>query len=491
MINKKLTRGISVGALAAFASACGHLPIEKPAFNAMKEERSGIPADWTVGEMTGDTTAIVADYSAFNDPQLISYVQEALKNNRTVRGSIETLNQSRYALQQSRSQFFPTLGATLSASQTRDPTIASNDAFALDVESYRFGVNANYNVDIMGDINASVKASAAGFRSTQASVELTRRQIAAQTARAYFAVIEQGLQLDLEKRSFERAEQNFRIVETRFNAGSIDRGEFVNGQATLKQAEDSILAAELSLRSAVRALEVILGRFPQNKLAITGALPDPPKAPPLGLPELTIRSRPDVVAAELAMIQTFANNRIVKLAPWPQLNATLGLGLTNVTTGGTDDLFDFDDLAFSIGASLAQTIFDGGAIDARVKSSDSQVRAALIRYGQTIIDAYSQIVTAEDQFLNLESRLATSQQTFEARAEVRRLSELKYQEGSISLFELIGQRDQADAAESALIFLRRQRLEQWLTLHTALGGDPTAAVTINNPKGVADGGKHD
>jgi NodT family efflux transporter outer membrane factor (OMF) lipoprotein len=450
-----------------------------------------MPADWTVGEMTGDTTAIIADYSAFSDPQLISFVQEALKNNRTIRGSIETLKQSQYALQQARSQFFPTLGASVSASQTRDPLSVDNDPFDLGDPSYRFSAAANYNIDIMGDINASVRASAAGFRSTQASVELTRRQIAAQTARAYFAVIEQGQQLDLEKRSYERAEQNFRIVETRYNAGSIDKGEYVNGQATLKQAQDSILAAELSLRSAVRALEVILGRFPQNKVAIAGALPDPPQAPPLGLPELTIRSRPDVVAAELAMIQTFARNQIEKMAPWPQINANLGLTLTNITNGTTDDLFDFDDLAFSIGASLAQTIFDGGAIDARVKSSDSQVRAALIRYGQTVIDAYSQIVTAVDQFQNLESRVATSQQTFEARAEVLRLSELKYQEGSISLFELIGQRDLADGAESQLISLRRQRLEQWLTLHAALGGNPTETTPINNPKNVADAGKHD
>jgi NodT family efflux transporter outer membrane factor (OMF) lipoprotein len=498
MINKTLTRGISVGALAVLASACGHLPIAKPAFDAMKNERSGTPADWTVGEMTGDTTAIIADYSAFNDPQLISYVQEALKNNRTLRGAAETLRQSQLALQSSRARLFPTVNASVSAGQSANPLGLGvpprppTGSFELeDRTSYDFRFSGNYNIDIMGDISASVRSSAAGFRSSQATFELTRRQIAAQTARAYFAVIESQQQLELEKASFARAEQNFRIVETRFNAGSIDRGEYVNGEAQRKQAEDQILAAELSVRSAVRALEVIVGRFPQNKLQITGTLPDPPPPPPLGLPELTIRSRPNVVAAELNMIQTFANQRIAKMAPWPQLSSSLSLGLFNSTTDTTDDLFDFEGLALSVGATLAQNIFDGGAVDARVKTADSQVRGALIRYGQTIIDAYNEIVTAKDQFENLQSRLSTSQATFEARAEVRRLSELKYQEGSISLFELIGQRDAADAAEGALISLRLQRLNQWLTLHTALGGNPTTATTINNSKAVADGGRHD
>jgi outer membrane protein TolC len=363
----------------------------------------------------------------------------------------------------------------------------------LDIElgdRYSSRLSVTYDVDIMGDLSASIRSQAAGFRSTQAVTEQTRRQIAAQTVRAYFAVIEQQLQLALERRSFERSQQTFRIVETRFSAGSIDQGEFVNGQAQLRGAEDSILAAENSARASVRALEVILGRFPQNKLAIEGTLPEPPPTPALGLPELTIRSRPNVVAAELRMIQTFAAQRRSSMAPWPQL----GADLSAVVSSGSDspsDLFNMDDLALNLGATLAQTIFDGGVIDARVKTADSQVRQALIQYGQTVIDAYAEIVTAVETFKNLESRQRATQARYEAQAQVLRLNDLKYQEGSVSLFELIQQQEAADNAESTMINLRRSRLDQWITLHTALGGNPTAPTPINNPKNVADEGRHD
>src|SRR6185503_6622322 len=201
-----------------------------------------------------------------------------------------------------------------------------------------------------------IQASSAGLRSTEATYEQTRRQIAATVARAYFAVIEQQLQLDLDQRSIARQRDTFRITQTRFDAGSVARDDLVLGQSNLAQAEDDILASEASLRSAVRALEISLGRFPQNKLTITGTLPDPPPTPPLGLPELTIRSRPDVVAAELNMIQTFANTRIAQMGPWPQLDANLAVGLSNTTINTTSNLFSFDNLALSIGASLAQTI---------------------------------------------------------------------------------------------------------------------------------------
>jgi NodT family efflux transporter outer membrane factor (OMF) lipoprotein len=482
MIRKNMTRGVSAGALAVLASACGHLPIAEPAFDAMTAKRAGMPTDWTVSPMTGDTSAIIADYGVFGDAQLVAYVQEALENNRSLRAAIESVRQSEYALQSTRSRLFPQVNAAVGAN-----TSALTDDLSNTTDSYSFSLGATYDIDIMGDLNASIQASVAGLRSTEAVYEQTRRQIAATVARAYFTVIEQQLQLDLDRKSIERQRQTFRITQTRFDAGSIARDELVLGESNLAQAEDSVIASEASVRSAVRALELALGRFPQNKLAIQGTLPEPPAAPPLGLPELTIRSRPDVVSAELNMIQTFANTRIAEMAPWPQLSADLSLGLQNTTLNTTSDLFDFDDLAFSIGASLAQVIFDGGAVDARVKTANSQQRAALERYGQTIINAYGDIVGSLDQFNTLGSRNVALQKASDAAQEVLRLGELKYQEGSESLLNLFTVRNSAESAESSLIANRRARLEQWIVLHTALGGNPTKSTPLATAASTANG----
>ena len=483
MIDKKImTRGVSVGALATLLTACGHLPIVEPAFDAMATKRAGMPNDWTVAPMTGDTAAVVADFSVFQDAQLVSYVLEALENNRTLRAAIESVRQSEASLQQTRSGLFPQVTASVGAN-----TSALTDDLSNNNDAYSFALRAGYNVDIMGDLSASIQASAAGLRSTEATYEQTRRQIAAQVARTYFTVIEQQQQLELDRRSLDRQRQTFRITQTRFDAGSIARDELVLGESRLAQAEDSILASEASLRAAVRALEIALGRFPQNKLLIQGALPEPPTAPPLGLPELTVRSRPDVVAAELNMIQTFANTRIAEMGPWPQLDGNLAVGLSNTTLNTTSDLFSFDDLALSIGVSLAQTIFDGGAIDARVKIANSQQRAALERYGQTVINAYGDIVAAVDTFNTLGSRNVALKKASDAANEVLRLGELKYQEGSESLLNLFTVRESAENAESNLIANRRARLEQWIVLHTALGGDPTKTQPLPTAANTANG----
>jgi NodT family efflux transporter outer membrane factor (OMF) lipoprotein len=471
--NKKLLRVSSAGLAAALLSACGHLPIAKPAFEGMADKRAGLPSDWTIAPMTGDTAATIADYSVFGDAQLMAYIQEALENNRTIRASLESVRQSQAALKQVRSGLWPSLRAGAGVSSSTPV-----DDFKLDDEFYSFNITGAYNVDIMGDLSASIQASSAGLRSTEATYELARRQLAGQVARAYFAIIEQQQQLDLDKRSLERARSTYKITETRSEAGAIARDELVLGQSSLATAEDSVLASESSLRTAVRALEVLLGRFPKNQINVAGSLPDAPPLPPLGLPELTIRSRPDVVAAEYNLVQTFANTRVAHLSRWPQLDANLGLALQNGPQASSTDLFDLDGLAFSIGVTLAQTIFDGGAISGRIEAADAGQRAALERYGQTVIDAYAQIVNAIDSFNTLEARTRSIQTASDANRDVLRLGELRYNEGSQNLLDLIQFRERADSAESLLIANKRARLEQWIALHQALGGDPTRATTL-------------
>jgi NodT family efflux transporter outer membrane factor (OMF) lipoprotein len=486
MIKNNMVRGVSAGALAVLLPACGHLPAAGPAFDAMSEKRAGLPADWTLGEMTGDPSAVIADYSVFNDAQLIAFVQEALENNRNLRAAIENVKQSEALLKQTKSGLWPQLRASLRAEQT---TLV--DEFEFDDTDYSFSLTGGYDVDIMGDLNSSIQASSAGLRSTQATYEQTRRQIAATVARAYFAVIEQQAQLDLDRRSLQRQSDTFRITQTRYDAGSVARDELVLGQSDLAAAEADIIASEASLRSAVRALEVALGRFPQNKLTISGTLPEPPAAPPLGLPELTIRSRPNVVAAELNMIQTFANNQVTRLQPWPQIGIDMSLDEFNSSSNSIGDLFDLDDLAFTIGATLAQTIFDGGAISGRIEASDAGKRQALERYGQTILDAYGEIVGAIDQFNTLQARNTALNRASQAANESLRLGELRYNEGSESLLNLFQVRTRAEIAESQLIANRRARLDQWITLHTALGGNPTQSQPMASRASLADGGKHE
>ena len=75
--------GLGVGALAALLSACGHLPIAEPAFEAMSDKRAGIPTDWTVRQMTGDTAARFG--ACFSSHALVLLPNSSRKPKRVIR----------------------------------------------------------------------------------------------------------------------------------------------------------------------------------------------------------------------------------------------------------------------------------------------------------------------------------------------------------------------------------------------------------------------
>jgi hypothetical protein len=106
----------------------------------------------------------------------------------------------------------------------------------------------------------------------------------------------------------------------------------------------------------VRALETRAWPLPAEQAGHPGHPARAAEAtPPLGLPELTVRSRPDVVAAELNMIQTFATPASRRWRPWPQLDCD-----PDTRPPELDHQHDIRPvrasmtLALSLGASLAQ-----------------------------------------------------------------------------------------------------------------------------------------
>jgi len=287
MIDKTMTRGLSVGAL-ALLSACGHLPIAEPAFEALSAKRAGIPTDWTVAPMT-------------RRPGRRDFRLQRLPGRSAGRLRTGSTREQPHAARcdricspigsppcgRTRSALFPQVGASVGLN-----TSAPTDDLNNDFDQYSFALSARYNADIMGDLGASIQASAAGLRSTEAVYEQTRRQIAAQVARSYFIVIEQGQQLDLDRKSLERQRQTFRIAQTRFDAGSIARDELVLGESRLAQAEE-LDPGQRSLGARRRAgARTGPWPLPAEQAEHAGDLPEPPTSPPLGLPELTIARVP-------------------------------------------------------------------------------------------------------------------------------------------------------------------------------------------------------
>ena len=113
-----------------------------------------------------------------------------------------------------------------------------------------------------------------------------------------------------------------------------------------------------------------------------------PPASPAGLPSELLEHRPDIAGAERRAAAANADIGVAKAAYFPQLTLNASGGFAAAALGS---LFDTPGRVWSLGASLAQTLFDGGLRRARRAQAEAAYDITVAQYKQTVLGAFQQV----------------------------------------------------------------------------------------------------
>ncbi len=222
-----------------------------------------------------------------------------------------------------------------------------------------------------------------------------------------------------------------------------------------------------SFRNALRALEVLIGRYPGAALNVRESLPVAPPPPPAGVPSELLERRPDIVAAERRVAAAFNATAQAKAARLP------GVGLTAQSGGASSslsDLLDPANVAWRLGANMLAPIFDGGRRRETVKIATAEQEQALAAYGQAALNAFSELETSPDQGVVVAQRAVELQEAAREAENAFRIASLRYKEGEEDLLSVLTIQQRVIRANSALSSVERLLLEQRVNLNLALGG---------------------
>src|SRR6202034_4531896 len=113
----------------------------------------------------------------------------------------------------------------------------------------------------------------------------------------------------------------------------------------------------------------------------------PPEVP-TGLPSALLERRPDIRAAEQALIAANANIGVAKAAYFPQLSLS---GLLGGQSTQLASLFSGPHSAWSLVPQLTQPIFTAGRLKSGVKLAEAEREIALVQYQKTIQTAFVEV----------------------------------------------------------------------------------------------------
>jgi outer membrane protein TolC len=194
-------------------------------------------------------------------------------------------------------------------------------------------------------------------------------------------------------------------------------------------------------------------------------------APPVaaGLPSALLERRPDIASAEAQLRAAHANVDAARAAFFPQLDLSASIG----------QAFNPASLAWSVGSSLLQTIFDGGRLSSQSDLQKARQTELIATYRKAVFNAFSDVESSIGQVTSFaEQERLTAEQERNA-AEAYRIAELQYREGVTDLLNVLVTQQTLFSTQDRLVQIRLARLQAGVSLYRSLGGGWTVATDNN------------
>jgi NodT family efflux transporter outer membrane factor (OMF) lipoprotein len=338
----------------------------------------------------------------------------------------------------------------------------------------------NWELDLWARVRSGRAAAAADAMSVATDYEYARPSVAALVARSWFLATEASLQGELARAAVADVEAMVRLAETRAKVGVGNEEDVYIARASVGTTLDTLRQIELAREQAIRALELVLGRYPAAVAGIRGQLPVQPAPIPAGLPSELLERRPDVVAAERRVAAAFHRIQEAKAARLPAI--TLTTGVSSISS----ELFvlqDHENPVWNLGANLLAPIYKGGALRTQVKIRTAEQKVAVAAYAAVGLRAFGEVenalsgeIAARDRERILAQSVADSRRALE-------IVQSQYKVGSTDLRAVTQRQLALNANQSALVRVQTEQRVQRVNLHLALGGsfEPRPAPPTTTP----------
>jgi NodT family efflux transporter outer membrane factor (OMF) lipoprotein len=453
-----LLRGVSVSVLALSLAACtaNPTPLDRPgdvpaAFTAPMDKTAPVwpQADW---------------WSKFGTDELAPLQEIAQRENLDIAMAGARVLQAEARDGIALSSLFPTLDASIGGTRS-----GGNSTVPRASNRFNAGITASYQQSFFGGEFHSLRAARENLRAFRYAAAVTGISVSASVADQYFTILSLRERIAINKENVAAARRILTITQAKVSSGVSSNLDLAEQQAIVAQQESRLPGLIAAEREARYALAILLGRAPENydvKAQNLDGILAPAIQP--GLPSEFLLRNPSVAQAEASLYAAHANVDAARAAFFPSLGLTGSAGYGPVAA--LSNLFNPSTFVFSIGASILQSIFDGGRIHASNDLALAAQQELIANYRKTVFSAFSDVETALGQVQATTEQLGFVEVQTRASAEAFRISELQYREGTIDILSLLTNQQQLFTAQDTLVQVKLGRLRANLSLYNALGG---------------------
>jgi outer membrane protein, multidrug efflux system len=433
---------------------------------------AAFPAAPAAGQTVGPTAAELGWRDVLGDPRLQALVALALERNRDLRVATLNVEVARAQFRIQRAQQLPQLNASAVAGRQRTPWDLTTIGRPVTSDNFSVGLGlAAFELDLFGRVRSLSHAALEQYLATEEARRSAQLALVAQVANQYLFTLALDEQVTLARSTLETVTASRGLTARAAEGGRVSELDLRTAEAQVETARFNLAAAEQQRALAADALVLLLG----------GPIPAdlPPAQPldarqlvsalPVGVPSEVLVRRPDVLAAEHALLASNAVIGAARAAFFPSISLTAFGGAASASLDGLVGRTG-DPLSWNFAPRIYLPIFAGGALGASLDAAELRKSVQVAQYERAIQGAFREVADALATRAWIDDQLQA--QTARVAAEERRfhLSDLRYRAGVDSYLTLLTAQRDLFGAQQQLIQTRLAALTSLVDLYKALGG---------------------
>jgi NodT family efflux transporter outer membrane factor (OMF) lipoprotein len=466
---------LALSACAAFGPDRKPPKMPSPEHYSAQARSAQLPAaDGVAQRLDAGAKPVPQWWKAYRSDELDALVEEGLENSPSLAAAQSTLKAAREQLRsQVGNSLLPSVDAGFSPSRQRAlgfpiPELEATPTFLYDV--FAAEIQTSYTFDFFGAAFLADRALAGQIRQQAYQLEATRRALAANIVTATINAAALQEQVAATEQLVALGEQRAQQTAARYKLGSASRDEMLAAEQDAANAAATLPALRAQALAVRHTQAVLLGRTPDRA-------PQPLSLDELHLPETVpvsvaselLHQRPDILAAEAAVRATADEAGAATAALFPSLTLSAAYGR------GGFDWSTFTSPAgkiWSVGASLTQPLFHGGALLARKRQYEATYEAAVSQYKQTVLSAFQSVADTLDSLDEDANTLVQTKRAESAARETRANTESRYKLGATPFYATLTAGQQYQSAHVQYVRARAARLADTAALFDSMGDPP-------------------
>jgi NodT family efflux transporter outer membrane factor (OMF) lipoprotein len=398
--------------------------------------------------------------AALND-----YIHQALTASDDIAAAVARIREAQGQAQIAGAALYPSLSAGFGAEKTRQFTPPDKTA---SFGAFEPLLTASYALDFWGKNRATRQAAVLAAEASAYDRQTVVLTVLSGVATDYFQALETRDRLAVATNDLANAEAILKGLETEQRVGTGNALDVAQQAAVVAVENAAIPPLQQQLQESMNALAILLGRSPETLQFQDASLDNITILPVVaGLPSQLLTRRPDVAFSEAQLHAANANIVAARAAFFPSVSLTASGGYAS---SYLSRLITPESTVYTLSGSIAQSIFEGGALRGQYRYSKARYAELLADYHKSVISALSDVENALVAVQLTAEQQRRQQDAADKAQHAYDFAQQQMRAGITNILTVLNTETTLFTAQDELVQVKFLHLQALIHLYQALGG---------------------